>query len=266
MNPPCHLVDVWQAPDLIIGYTSDGKADDVTDAAGHRFVTSYNEDGVVNSVTRTDGTSTTLVSYAYGSTDATITNGMPTQITDGLSGVVQHLSYVSSGDGIGQVYSVVEDNGSDEYSSTYGYDGAGNRSTVKYATPSATNYWRYDLYNRVGMPDNPKFAFQNLTKTVSSYNCTSEAMHYLYDSQGRLDVAAFAQTPTATGALTDGTWYDTGTHPAAERARAFIPTTRPGAFSRWTIGGTPGAVARIPRLIWLATRARTRLGPAIIVA
>ena len=214
------------------GYTTDGKADDVTDAAGHRFVTSYDLDGVVQSVTRTDVLpNVALVTYVYGTSG--VTNGMPGTITDGLSGVIQNITYdsTSTDGGYGQVSEVKETNGTDIYTSDYVYDAAGNRQKATYTTPAQTNRWQYDDYNRVGTPENPKFAFQTLTKLDSGSNLTSEAMHYYYDSQGRLEDSAFAQTPYG-GFVPTGSnpWYDS-THPASSRARAFYTYDSAGRVS-----------------------------------
>ena len=217
-------------------YTTDGKADDVTDAAGHEFVTSYDEDGVVQSVTRTDcSPHVTLVSYTYGSSG--LTNGMPTAITDGLSSVSQSLSYASSGGGVGQVASVTETNGSDSYTCSYTYDGNGDRASAHYSTPAGDTYWRYDDYVRVGAADSPKYAFQTLTKTDSSNDETGEAFHYYYDGQGRLEDAAFAQTPysAASPRRAANPYYDS-THPANSRARAFYtydPAGRLTSVNHW---------------------------------
>ena len=214
------------------GYTADGKADDVIDAAGHEFVTTYDLDGVVQAVTRTDvNPNVTLVQYTYGSSG--LTNGMPVTIQDGLSVVTQSLTYDpgGSGDGgIGQVASVTETNGTDQYSSSYTYDVMGNRASAVYQTPAtgggwAYNEWAYSDYNRVGTPDNPKWAFETLTQLGTTGNPSPEAMHYLFDSGGRLQSAAFAQTPTATGIISaNGSWYDYASggnfYPAASRALA----------------------------------------------
>ena len=60
-------------------------------------------------------------------------------------------------------------------------------------------------------------------------------MHYVFDSQGRLEDAAFAQTPTATGPLSDGSWYSSS-YPASSRARAYYtydPAGRISSVNHW---------------------------------
>ncbi|MHB8636267.1 MAG: hypothetical protein ACYC96_07320 [Fimbriimonadaceae bacterium] len=67
-------------------------------------------------------------------------------------------------------------------------------------------------------------------------NRTGEAMHYLFDDQGRLEGAAFAQTPYSGFTPSAGNpWYDS-THHAGSRARAFYtydPAGRVSEIDHW---------------------------------
>ncbi len=204
-------------------YTSWGKPSSVTDAAGHTFVTDfYDNDGLVQDIRRTDGgLNQTLVSYAYGQNQNTIDYGQPNSVVDGLSGITQQITYQANGNGIGQVSQIAQSGGaSSAYITSYSYDAAGNRSTASYSTQDGTINWLYGNYVAVGPFNNAKMVFQTLTKLNGS-SLTAEAMHYQFDSGGRLTGAAFAQTPY-TGYTPTGTnpWYDAN-HPAQTRARAY---------------------------------------------
>ncbi len=214
-------------------YTSWGKACDVivdsgTGGLGYRFLTEFNDnDGNVKDVKRIDGTyNQILVSYVYGVSG--IENGAPTDVTDGLTGVTQHMSYVASGNGIGNVASVAQSGGSTPvtnsgYSATYGYNAIGDRTSSSYATNDGTITWQYGDYVELGTNDNPSRVFQTLTKLTGAVGSapTAEEMDYQYDSRGKLTGATFAQTPY-TGFTPGGSspWYDS-THPAQSRARAY---------------------------------------------
>jgi len=201
-------------------YTSWGKPCAVLDAAGNYFYTSYDNDGNVEYVSRTFNSRTpSVVSYTYGTSG--LTNGVPTQVVDGLTGVTQNLTYQNSGGGLGQISQVSQSGGlNPSYSVTYGYDSAGDRATASYATADGTISWQYGDYVEVGTANNPRRAFQTLTK-LNGPSLTAEEMHYQYDSAGRLSGAAFAQTPF-TGFTPSGSnpWYDSS-HPAQSRVRAF---------------------------------------------
>lgn len=205
-------------------YTSWGKPSSVTDAKGQTFVTSYDLDEQVQSVTRTDvSPNQSIVVYGYGSTPGTLTYGVPVSITDGLSGVTQSISYTASGGGIGQVAQTSEtDSSTQTYTVAYTYSGAGDRQTATYVTPNGTSEWGYYDYIGIGDPDSPKRPFQTLVRLdpTTGYP-TSEEFHYQYDSAARLVDATFAQTPkTGFTPSTGGSWYD-ASHLAQERARAY---------------------------------------------
>ena len=227
-------------------YTSWGKASDVIDAAGHEFVTSFDPDGLVQSVTRTDGgLNQTLVSYGYGSSG--VANGQPTQVTDGLSGVTQTISYTLSGGGIGMPASVTETNGNDVYSTSYAYDAAGNRQTAAYATPSGTQRWGYYGYTQVG-GTSPQRAFTRLVRLDGAGNPTAEEMDYQYDTAGRLREATFAMSPAIANGQsyvpsTGGFYYDSN-HLASTRARAHYDYDPEGHLrvvsTNWDVWGGNG--------------------------
>ncbi len=206
-----------------LAYTSWGQASDIVDAAGHEFSTTYDGDGVVQSVTRTDvSPNVPVISYTYGSSG--VSNGQITSLTDGSSGVVQNIAYASSGGGIAQPVSITEINGSDTYSTAFTYNGAGDRETATYTTPSGTSRWGYYDYLTVGEM-NPGRVFQTFVKLDSSGNRTPEEFHYAYDTSGRICEATFAQSPYIdnTGQsyvpTAGNPYYDTA-HPASVRGRA----------------------------------------------
>src|SRR5579871_5826236 len=122
-------------------------------------------------------------------------------MTDGLSGVVDSFTYQPTGAGIGQISQVTESGGGNpSYSVNYLYDSLGRRSQATYTTPNATNIWKYGDYQMVGTPEKGQFAFQTLTLLNSQGQITPEEMHYVFDSAGRLQVAAFAQSSSQSSA------------------------------------------------------------------
>ena len=109
------------------------------------------------------------------------------------------------------------------YSTLYGYNAIGDRTSSTYVTANGTITWQYGDYVELGTNDNPSRIFQTLTKLTGTVGSapTAEEMDYQYDSRGRLTGAAFAQTPY-TGFTPSGSspWYDSS-HPAQSRARAY---------------------------------------------
>jgi len=234
------------------GYTSWGVANDVTDGAGHRFYTTYDADGKASSVVRTDcSPSQTIATYTYGTSG--LTNGLLTQYADGLSGVVNDFTYVTSGGGKGDLESVTETNGGSSYTVSYLYNGAGDKTRATYSTPSGTVKWGYGDYTAVGDPSGPGRAFQTMAKLDSSNNPTSEELQYSYDGAGRLLIASFAQTPQSGFTPSTGASYYDASHPASTRARAYYVYDASGRvnqvnywFDTWNSGsnnyGTPEAL------------------------
>ncbi len=203
-----------------LAYDSIGRAIEVQDASGKQFETTYDLDGVVQSVYRTDSSlNQMIVGYSYGTTG--LLNGMVTQVVDGLSGVTQDFSYETIGGGKGQVASVTETNGTDTYSTSYSYNSAGERHTATYTTPNGVNSYRYSDYRIVGDPHNGQRVFQTLNKLDSGGNATAEEFHYTYDSSGRLSSATFAQTPQVGGSAPTSAPFYTQSYPADTRARAY---------------------------------------------
>jgi RHS repeat-associated protein len=202
-----------------LAYDSIGRAIEVQDASGKQFQTNYDLDGVIQSVYRVDGGNQMIASYTYGNSG--ITNGQPTQIQDGLSGVTQAIGYATSGGGLGLPSGVTETNGSDSYSVAYTYSAAGDRATASYTTPVGTVNWGYTDYIGVGPAPNGSRVFRTVNRLDSNMNPTGEEFHYQFDMTGRLRQAAFAQTPyTGFTPNTGSPWYD-ATHPAQSRARAY---------------------------------------------
>jgi len=197
-----------------LSYDSIGRVTKVQDAAGQQFQTAYDDDGVIQSVYRVDGThNDPIATYTYGSSG--ILNGMVTEIVDGLSGVTQDFTYQTSGGGTGQLATVVETNGSFGYEVDYSYDSVGDRQASTYTTPSSTTKWKFTDYTPLGDPSSAARAFQTLNKLDGSGNPTNEEFHYQYDSSGRLIDACFAQTPPS------GHSGYSGSYPATTRARAY---------------------------------------------
>lgn len=197
-------------------YDAFGRATKVQDAAGHKFQTSYDGDGVVQWVKQYNAATSLydipVVTYTYGSSG--LTNGMVTEVVDNLSGDDQTLTYSSAtGGSHGQVSQVSETVGSTTSSETYGYSAAGDRSEADYTTPNGTTKWGYADYIPQGSPESAKRLFQTLNKLDSGGAVTAEEFHYQYDSSGRLLEAAFDQSEQS------GHYYSSS-YPAASRARA----------------------------------------------
>ncbi len=147
---------------------------------------------------------------------------MPTQVVDGITALTQHITYQSSGNGIGEISEVDQSGGENpSYSAYYVYSPASDRVESTYATADGTISWQYGDYEEIGTADNPNRVAQTLTR-VNGSSLTAEAMHYQYDSAGRLTGASFAQTPF-TGFTPSGSnpWYDSS-HPAESRARGYF--------------------------------------------
>ncbi len=200
-----------------LAYDSIGRATQVQVAKGQVFLTDYDNDGLVNSVTRTDtNPDIPVVTYTYGGSG--LTNGMVTQVVDNLQSMTQDISYQSTGGGKGQVS---ESGLNKNYSVTYSYDDAGNRSVVSYDTPDSDSSWKYSDYISLGDPAGSAQVFQTLTKLDTSGNPTAEAFHYQYDTSGRITNATFAMTPEANFTPTTGNPHYDSTHKAWTRARAW---------------------------------------------
>lgn len=137
-------------------YTSWGKADQVQDAAGHLFQTTYDLDGVVMGVSLNGNPITT---YQYDEVPPVagavkVTYGQPFSVTDNLSGVTESISYTTSGAGLGQPAMITESGGiNPSYSVSYLYNACGDRSQVTYATHQGTKSWQYDWFENVGDPE-----------------------------------------------------------------------------------------------------------------
>ena len=192
-------------------YDSIGRATQVQDASGQQFTTVYDLDGQVQYI---DKGVDTVVSYVYGSSG--LSNGVPLQVTDHLTGIVQNVTYEPMGGGLGQVAQVTETRAEATYTVSYTYTPAGERSVATYDTPNGIRKWEYSDYLKVGPPEGGSRIFQTLTKLVPSGNewiQSAEQFHYEFDAQGRLLEAAFAQTPQP------GQAYS-AQYPAAHRARA----------------------------------------------
>lgn len=238
------------------GYTVWGQANDVTDAAGHEFVTDFDLDGKVNSITRVDTTpDKQIVAYTYGTSG--IENGMPTNIIDGLTGLYQDYAYndgssSSPGNanyigGKGQIQSVVSSSSTDlgiDNTVSYTYNAAGDRETATYETPNGTTKWGYYDYVPVGDPASPSRVFQTLNKLDSSGDPTTEEMDYSYDGSGRLLAAVFAQTPQS------GHGYEVA---AASRALAIYTYDAGGRTLAlehyWQTGLSSGVYGTVTKLV-----------------
>jgi YD repeat-containing protein len=183
-------------------YDSFGRAIKVQDASGKVFHTTYDDDGIIQSIERIVGsTSVPVVTYTYGASG--VTNRAVLSVTDNLSGVSQSISYGTSGISIGMPVSATETNGSDSYSTAYTYTSAGDRDTATYTTQSglglgATTKWKYSDYLQVGEPTNSSRIFTTLTAIDPSTGYKlPEEFHYVYDTAGRPIEATFAMTPQA---------------------------------------------------------------------
>jgi RHS repeat-associated protein len=241
------------------GYTNWGQANDVIDAAGHEFYTEYDKDGRIQSVTRTDvSPNVPIATYNYndGSGSNLAQKYQLHTVTDERSGVIQTFTYCDSGGGRGSPSSISEDRSgtSNDYSTAYTYNGAGDRTSAVYDTPNGTTKWGYADYVAVGDPSGPSRVFQTLRKLDSSTGYpTSEEMEDAYGGSGRLLVTGFAQTPASGFTPSTGNSYYDSTHRAASRARAYYVYDPGGRITQvnhwwdvWNSGtsdyGTPDAL------------------------
>ncbi len=220
-------------------YDSCGRATEVEDGAGQVFETTYDLDGKMQSVTRTDTTpDVNVVSYTYGTSG--VSKGMPTQVVDELSGVTQDITYCSSGGGIGKVESIQETKSGVSYTVSYTYNAAGDKTKATYATPNGTTRWGYANYISVGFFPSRSRVPETIVKLDGSSYPTAEQFNYVYDTAGEIKQAYFAMTPKsgftpATGAP----WYDDG-HPADSRACAEYIYDNDGTSSVSYYWETPG--------------------------
>lgn len=200
-------------------YDAVGRSTCVKDATGKYWVTTYNDDGQVTSVDYYVGSTWYgITQYTYGSPSSGINAGMVLSALDQLSNISQDFVYCDSnsgGESKGQVQSVTEHFGTDyDSSSEYYYNGAGDRSEVIYTTPNGATRWGYWDYETLGSITSPHRVFRTMNKLDSSDEPTAEEFHYQYDTQGRLQNAAFAQ-------LEQSSHYYSASYPAATRVRAF---------------------------------------------
>lgn len=207
-------------------YDVNGRVIKVENAAGNIFHTSYDDDGLIQSIEQIiAGVSTPIATYTYGASG--LTNGQILSITDNLSGVSQDFTYTSSGAGKGMPASVTETNGLNSYVTAYTYNSAGDRDSSTYTTQatlglSSTVKWRYSDYVPLSLPTSTTRAFQRLTSlNPSTGNPSSEEFHYSYDYQGRLRQATFAQTPQSGFTPSTGGFYYDASHRPATRGRTY---------------------------------------------
>lgn len=206
-------------------YDASGRATKVEDATGNVFYTTFDSDGVVQSIDRiVSGTSVPILTYTYGTSG--LTNGQVLSQVDNLSGVSQSMAYVTSGAGKGNLASISETNGLDTYSCTYSYNVYGDKEIATYTTQVAlglpdTVKWKYWNFLPVGNPTDGNRSFQNLASiNVSTSSLTSEEFQYSIDPNGRLRAATFAMTPQSWTPSSGATYYD-ASHPAAARGRSY---------------------------------------------
>ncbi|MBS1700313.1 MAG: RHS repeat-associated core domain-containing protein [Armatimonadetes bacterium] len=206
-------------------YDDYGRTKHYKDAANKEFLRTFDDDGRILSIKRIDGSlNKDIATYTYGSSG--VSNGQMITATDNLSGVVESISYSSSGGGIGLPSSISETNGSDTYSTSYSYDSIGRKTYATYVTESAlglgsSTKWRYGRLTWVGDGINISFRPRKITAVDPSTNApTSEQFEYEYRSNGSPDIATFAQTPSLSSADSNGEWYN-ASNPAATRARTY---------------------------------------------
>lgn len=207
-----------------LAFNSWGKAIKTRNAKGFIFETQYDNDGLVQSVVRTDVVpSKPILNVTYGATAGTASFGQPITVVDGQSGVTQALTYYNAGvaGAAGQIQSISHSGGGiASYSTEYTYNPAGDREIATYNTPQGTERWGYYDYISIGDPGSPTRVFQTLVRLTSTGARTNEELHYHYALDGRLLAAAFAQTPSATALEANGSWYS-GQKLAASRAVAY---------------------------------------------
>ncbi|MFM9872984.1 MAG: RHS repeat-associated core domain-containing protein [Fimbriimonadaceae bacterium] len=173
-----------------------GKAIQTQDGAGRVYSTTYDTDGNVLSVNQG---SQNVVAYTYGTTNATVENGQPLTITDGLSGVTQSISYVQSGPAKGMPSGITEDAGSGQVTTTaYTYDDYASRETSTITTPNGTTRYKYSDYVPAGTGTNVNWVFRSINKQEFISNAWvngSEEVRYDFDYSGKLIRSKFAMTP-----------------------------------------------------------------------
>lgn len=221
-------------------YDTIGRSVKTQDASGKQIHTTYDLDGVIQSIEKLSGsTSTPLMTYTYGTTG--VTNGVVLSITDNLSGVSQAMTYATSGIAVGAPTSIVETNGGDTYTVGYSYNSVGDRDIVTYTTQSglglsSVTKWKYSDYVQVGEPTETNRVFSTMTALDSTTGAmTNEQYHYVFDTQGRLTEATYAMTPQTWSPSGGASFYDHD-HPAATRGRThyqYDANGRVGGVYHW---------------------------------
>ncbi|QYK54247.1 MAG: hypothetical protein KF824_04955 [Fimbriimonadaceae bacterium] len=230
-----------------------GKAIETQDAANRVFTTTYDVDGNVLSV---DQGSQNVVSYTYGTTDATVENGQPLTITDGLSGVEQEIDYVQSGVAKGAPATIVEDAGSSQVTTTdYTYDEIGNRSTSTIATPNGTTRYKYSGYGIRGTGVNVNRMFTRINKQAyvsGNWVNSAEEVRYIFNGLGQMTKALFAMTPQSSASNYDTTnaplsfvsaEYEYDTSGRTLGVKHYWNQLVSGSYARESIRGTTAAYA-----------------------
>lgn len=157
--------------------------------------TEYDTDGRLLWVRRVNnGLNQLVTSTTYGTSG--VANGMAVQQVDGVNNVVQNITYLDSGPGAGKINSTEDIDGSHVYRVDYTYNSFGDRDTSRYTTPTGVMLWKYDGYLSITNANGSGRQFQVMTRlNPTSGARTSEEIHYVYDTVGRVRTTFYAQTP-----------------------------------------------------------------------
>jgi RHS repeat-associated protein len=178
-----------------------GRSIDTVDGQGRRFVTDYDPDGAIQTITHANAIPPVVIaSFDYGTADGTPENGQVLQVTDGLSGTRQTASYIQTGPARGKPHIIFEDLGLGQQTTVEAtYNSLGDRILSRVTTPNGTKVTKYKNWtytSNFAIDKQRLFTRINQQRNVdSNWVDSEEEVRYSFDFMGRLVTVDFAMTP-----------------------------------------------------------------------